>query len=699
MMRTRPVAPVVLGVVLAAACSSSPPPEAKPAPTPTQTATAAQPPPLDLSPVPEPAGIVASIRGRSLDSLVDGWTSCTKMSSTDVQKGVEMGVHELAKDLFGRERGNKLVPVVALNAPIDVIFAANPTDKKDPVHVAVAFGVTSLENAKAALEDGGELHEKGAGVWDIKPKSERAPRCALFASAGTSPGRVVCSEKDAHLMALGPYMARTLAGKSPSGSGDLHGALSIKAIDASAGKQLRDLLELHPSIAAEAKTGEGSLDKAVGAAAKGLAAELGLLLGDIDQLAFDASLDKNQCGSLSVSLGLVGTKSWTAQLLAERPERQRPAPAQFWRLPKDAASASYSVAGDPALLQPVVKTVKELIDGALTLAKVGTAADRKAVTDLLDVNLGKDVVSVSAMGGAGSGTGSLAFLTAIRKSDDKRDPKKMQSDLDTLVKGLVPWGLAGVDKKGDVSVKWMKDFAAAYGRKPIQDALKKAVGPSSKFHLPVIKVGAAPGKLPKGSTMMEIKLSFDASEPAPPPMPAVAVPAPPPGGAKPKAPPPAPKPKASKPIVLTATLYLIAMPDGEESWIGYGTDKDEIVKRLLAAKSGAPVGETLASRNDLAPLKTKSALFGGFFSGHEYVNTAKVFAAEAKKEGKTKEAKAIEDALAKLPHGGNTPAFVFGTFDGPSKRASVTLEVQRGTFEDLGSAIDSALQVVKRGGP
>lgn len=693
MVSTRSALPLVvllapLGLV-AAGCSSAPPPDPKPAPTPTQPPPP-PPPAIDLSPVAEPAGLVATVRGKSLSSLVDGWVSCTKMASSDVQKGVDLAIHELAKDMFGRARREKVAAVFAQGQPIDFVGVADVKNRKDPTRWVFSFGVTALDAAKAAFEETGELSEKSPGVWVIPSGERRGPHCALFASAGPTPGRVVCSDEQRDVLDFGPYMARTLPLKQ-LGGGDLHGEFDLKGIETHAGKELRDLLDLHPSVASEVKSGEAALDKAVAVSVKAVAGELGALLGDLDKLSLDASLDPTACGSGGVSLSLRDTKSWTAQVLAERPERARAAPPMFWRLPKDAATGSWAVGGDPALQAPVVKGLKELIDGALGFAKVGSAADRKAVTDLLDVNLGKDVVTVGGYGGAGAGAAGFAtFLTMRQDGAAPRDQKAMQKEVDDLVRQFLPWMVSGVDKKSDPIVKWTKDLAGAWNRKPFQDALKNLLAKGrGELKVPTLKVVPAPAQLGKGATALEVKITWEAPEPS------SIAPAPPPPAPGKKAAPPKPAAKA-KPITLTATVWLMVMPDGEETWVGFGTDKDEIVKHLLVAKSGGDASKTLASRAELAPLKTKKALYAGFYTAETYVSLAKTAAAEMKKHGQASDAKMIEDAIARLPHKGATPGFLHTEFDPATKRYSLKLDVQRGTFEDIGALVNHMITILRK---
>src|SRR4029078_5985997 len=54
--------------------------------------------------------------------------------------------------------------------------------------------------------------------------------------------------------------------------------------------------------------------------------------------------------------------------------------------------------------------------------------------------------------------------------------------------------------------------------------------------------------------------------------------------------------------------------DGANTWLAFGSQKDELVKRLLSAKSGAPDTNTLAARPGLEALKSGKNMTGRYFT-------------------------------------------------------------------------------------
>jgi hypothetical protein len=146
------------------------------------------------------------------------------------------------------------------------------------------------------------------------------------------------------------------------------------------------------------------------------------------------------------------------------------------------------------------------------------------------------------------------------------------------------------------------------------------------------------------------------------------------------------------------------MPDGKNTWIGIGADRDDLVKHLLAAKSGAPESGTLAARSGLEPLRSGKAVSSGFLTMSMFTrglsailgNPALTREAPARVAGPMAE---IARALGNLPHKGDTPIFVVSdASQGAGPQSSFSLQAQKGTFEDVGVLVMTGLRIANKAG-
>lgn len=676
---------IALASLTLVACSSAPPTPDTPQPTATAVTT---PPPAtpDTSPVPDPQDMVGLVRWRSPKAAIDSLASCLAAPEQMVSLVRDALPQEIAKDFFRREADPaRLASVLALDAPVDAVAVLDAGNRRKPAYGAIAFGVTSLDGAKAAFEKEGTLTEEN-GMWMVKNRSHEV--CALVRSAGPTPARVVCSDDAKSVIALAPWLARTAPTLAPAPSG-LHAELRLAPIEAKLGGLARDQLGQLGALATETKTGNAKVDRALQDAAAGLAGEASKLMSDLGKGVLSVDLDPQKCLTVGAALELRGTSSFVAQTLAERPGRAIEPPAMFWKLPKDADSAFWGVGGDPSRMQPIVRVLKDAITGGLELAKVGGADDHKALTDLLDVTLGIDVVSVSASGGAGIGMG---FLATMQKADmggsEKRQP--LQKEVDGVLKS-VGWTLVGVKAPSATIEKALGDFVAVYNRpglqKPLAELLKKE---DKELKPPTIKKVAAPAKLGKGAVAYELKFTTPPVDRSLKQPTVVSIEA----DGKPtkpvKAPPPPKKEKA------TITMHVMVVPDGDTTWVSLGFDKDLLQKELLLVKSGA-AADTLASRADLAPLKAKKTVSGGFFTLAPAVRALDAVAQS--NDPSMREAKDIQRMVGALPNKGLAPIFFTSSYDQAAQRAWMSVEIGKPFFADLGKLAMDVFAMSQRGGP
>lgn len=674
---------IALASLTLVACSSAPP--TPDTPQPTATAVTTPPPaPSDLSPVPDPQDLVGIVRWRSPKAAIDSLATCLNAPEPMVALVRDGLPQEIAKDFFRREADpSRLGAVLALDAPVDAVAVLDAGNRRKPAFGAVAFGVTSLDGAKAAFEKEGPLTEEN-GMWMVKNRSREV--CALVRSSGPTPARVVCSDDAKSVIALAPWLARTAPSLAPAPSG-LHAELRLAPIEAKLGSLARDQLGQLGALATETKTGNAKVDRALQDAAAGLAGEAGKLMSDLGKGVLSVDLDPQKCLTVGAALELRGTSSFVAQTIAERPGRAIEPPPMFWKLPKDSDSAFWGVGGDPSRMQPIVRVLKDAITGGLELAKVGGADDHKALTDLLDVTLGIDVVSVSASGGAGIGMGFMAALKADR-GDAKREP--LQKEVDALLKS-VGWTLVGMKAPSATIEKALTDLVAVYNRpglqKPLAELLKKE---DKELKPPTLKKVAAPAKLGKGAVAYEVKFTTPPVDRSPKQWTPVVVEA----DGKPtkpvKPPPPAKKEKA------TITMHIMVVPDGDTTWVTFGFDKDLLVKQLLLVKGGA-AADTLASRADLAQLKAKKTVSGGFLTLAPVVRALDGLAQS--NDPDMREAKEVQRMVSTLPNKGLAPIFFTSSYDQGAQRAWMSFEIGKPFFADLGKLAVDVFAMSQRGGP
>ncbi|MEJ7734532.1 MAG: hypothetical protein WKG00_35715, partial [Polyangiaceae bacterium] len=531
-----------------------------------------------------------------------------------------------------------------------------------------------LDGARKAIETGGPATELAPGVWKVGGKERRSARCAVAAGGGGVPARLVCGESDKDLVSLAAWMGRTLPGQ-PARSGaaaDLHGEARFAPVEARWGADLKQILRQLPLLAkGEVGIGEPRFDDAVVEAATAAQEDLVALMADLDRVSLDVSVASGTCQLNGTgTLQLRNKSSWFVSTMVDRPERQGP-PAMFWRLPKDASSASFGRGTDPARYTRVLKIVRNLVDGGLTKAKVGSAADRKALTDAIQLPLGKDTNIVHASG---------RFAAAPAKPGAA---PTSQQKIDGLMGGVMGWSVFGLDEGPENVTRWLKELVAVWSRAGLQGPLKKELGADTARSLPVIKSGPAPRELGAGGTAFEIKIP-NIDDPDDPPFDAKTG-----------------KMKANRKKV-TFTFHVLVMADDKTTWLALGNKKDELVKRLLSVKSGAPEANTLATRPGLEPLKQGKNLGGGFFTLAPLVDAAKSSAEFAMPGGSAPpEVAELMAALANLPNKGETPMLLTTQIAaGNAPRASVSVQVPKGVMEDLaklGVAAASAAGSARKG--
>lgn len=644
-----------------------PTPGAATAPTTTTVAVVARgsdQPSFDLSPVAEPADLVGLVRWKNPGISFANLSGCAGLPQELSDQGSKALLGQLFKDaLRGLVDAKLMASAIAVEAPMDVVVALDQSSRKPKPYWAFSMGLSSLDGAKAAITQDAVLVEVTPGVWRIGDKEkQRDSRCVIAASAGSTPARLVCSDHEKDVLALAPYLTRTMPTTAPAAS-DLHGEFRITPIEGRYGQELRQVLKGLPVLAqSQASIGDATFDDALLEAATALSGEVGALVSDLDKISVDIGADRNNCLSTTGSIQLRGKSSWLANTMADRADRAGAPPALYWKLPKDADSAFFGRAGDPSRYTDILRVLRKMIEGGLGKLKIGSADDRKALVELLDIRLSKDTNTVSA---SGRGDAQKPARAA------KPGASKAQQVVEAMINSSVGWYVMGFDDSPEAVLKSLKSLVSVYNRKGLIDPIKKELRDDARF-FPTVKMGAGPAALGKGAQDVEIKFEFVAEPPS--------------YDSKGKK----VAPKGDK---VSFTFHILLVQDGKTSWLGIGANKDELVKRLQIAKGGAEA-DTLASRAGIESLRSGKNMTGGFMTLN--VMTKAINSAMNGPLGQEKPAVASEilSALNGLPHKGESPMFLTTQVSaGSAPRADLTLQIGKGTVEDIGSMILAGIRI------
>jgi hypothetical protein len=655
----------ILGVALG--CAEPPPPVA-PTITPGPQVPVAVPA-VRLDPVAEPSDIFVVARWKNPSSTMSGLSACAGVPDKLAEDNVRTLLDKaLARSFRGGADGRQLADIIAMDAPVDLVVSLDTSKRTPQALYTFSVGLTSLDRAKQAASGSGELVELAPGLFRVGD-GERSPVCVVGAAAGSAPARLICGRREKDVLTLGPYMARNMPIAEPPKQ-DLHAELRFTPIDARYGGDIRRGLGFLPNYARTQTIGDPRYDQALEEAARAIADEGAALAGDLDRVSIDLGVDPNACLTAKASMQLRGKSSWLAGTIADAGKKSGPPPAIFWRAPVDSDSASYGRGTDVTRYSGIFRTLRNLVEGKLAKEKIGSDADRKALASLINLPLAKDTSIVVASGHTHPTPKQIA-------------PGKKLTDqqiADELVNGYLGWYVLGFDEGPDPLSKMIKNVVSVYGRKGLTDPLRKGLGRDGNA-LPTAKLVPAPRDLGRGALDVELKFKIEPRK---------------------KTYAQDTKHKPGKP--LTFAIHLLLMPDGKRTWIGVGANRDDVVKHLKMSKASAPDSGTLMGRPELEELKSGKAVSSGFFTLSMFTRgLASVLGNPAftgsMKPSASSSLEELGRTLNNLPHKGNTPIFmVTETTGGDGLKSETSLQVQKGSFEDIGVVLMKALQMMNKAG-
>ena len=602
---------------------------------------------VDVSPVPAPGAVVFHLRWRSPQESID---SAAKYGQVPPQL-----VGGFTRDLVrgaveeGLERQvdvNTFADAIALDAPIDMVLIADVSQGgqiPEPI-LAVSVGLSSLDRALGASK--GRPKKIGNGVWRIGTQDKYGEPCAVVAAAGKAPARLVCGENENDLLKVAPFVARNVA-TLPEPPHDLQAKVNLRPVLDKYGRNWANQARGLPVIAEEFKNGIPAFDEALMRAADALAQEAGALIQDADSVVIDAGFDAQKGLTMGLGLQFAGKRSWLAQVMTDGAAKQGPPPAMFWKLPASSTTASYGVGGDPALFQPILETAQRLLVGKLEEEKLGTSADRQAFAKLLRLPGGKHVTTVSASG---------------HFANPSKTPKGF---FDEVLGSSVGWYVFGFDEPSAQIRAYLDDLQKAYNRPVLQAELKKEMGSDAK-HLPVVKTVPAPRQLGAGGFDLSIVVPGLEEPPIDP---------------------------SAQQKTSDVEAHILVMADGNQTWVGFAFDREALAD-LMAKLKGAGQGPNLASNAAIKHLENEKHASATVLTLSTFVDAAKPIASTIGAILGGSQSSAIMSMFEQLPNKGQTPMIgVVDIVDGARPRVSLSLNVPRGTLQDVGFLIQKLAEL------
>jgi hypothetical protein len=646
-------------IVMASCGGGSPPVVVAPSTAaPTQTpATAATDKRADLSPVTKPKTVMVVARFNDVGKSIDSVDGILKLPTS---------LRTLALAQLKAESAD----FVQLSGSLDLAVAINPTSRDgSPTFLwAVSIPLKGIDGAaQRAQAKGDDLRPTTPGAYRSKEKDGET-QCDFTPALGDSPARAVCSDNAESLMLLTPWMTRGLATESKKPD-DVWVRLDFSPLKE---RYLPELKSDADKLVGDARTGLASLLKVTDPelldAPSVLSRELFAFANDAEAFEATLMLDPNKPElRLSAALASRSETSWLTQVLASATDRPEGPPDRFYRLPKDAMSAWWGRASDPAQFAGVRKILHKALGAffALPLPDV-SSADKQAFIAWVD---GLPTIS-------GVWVGSSGLLPSVKGPEKNLTAQQAVEEARNLVRTYLPWGIGGGDGDPDPFIAWLKLTEDAFKRGvgAIKKASKKDTG--APGWLPTAKFTPNAPDYPKGSAALDIGVAFNSKdvweflpqnkrhEISP-------------GNWAQPAHPKGPEAKGK------ITLRIVVVPDeGDHYWWGYSTDLAALRFHMNRVLKGAPASGQLSSRTDLEILKNHKG-FGGFMSYGSLIDMLKNSDAVSAPERKE-----IDDTINALPHKGKGAVYMLGSSTGGSAPTfSVDLIAGKDMFEDISAAI------------
>lgn len=601
--------------VVCLGCGSGSVSSPAPPPPPTSSARVAVP---DLSLVPAPADLVLIGRLKNPRLAIDTLANWAEIP--------------LAPEGLLPKQASWLNPVLAWDVPIEVLAALDPeaTDRKaDPLFV-VSVGLLSLDRALSLGKDRGKSSDVFPQVLHIPFGDDLS--CAVSASVGPAPARLVCGEDPLKVEQLLPYATRGLPLEA-LGTNDLELELRAEPIRRRFSRELSQLRALAGLLIRMASLDDKRFDAGLADVTYSMADELKRFAEELNRIQITATFDQSEKAlKIATTLDLRhhdrSERSFVSEVLRDMGRRATPPSETFWDLPARATSAFYSVGNDTERFMAIFQKLAELADAYLEHESV-PAQLRKRVRRLLETYpLLTSGGGVYAMGHS-EAVGALAHLGwSVGVMNQRADRfTQLLADLSSL---LTDRELIRLFK---TRLDWDTKLWPKVQQQTVQVRGFPARATSTTLSLPAALVEKLGGVLGGG---------FASSESA-----------------------------AAK----SASLTLLVVPDAERSVLAMAKTQKAAISLVedLRSKSQG----TLSSVAELRELRDSRSVSGGFWSLATFLGSSYGSAEE------------LGTALKSLPDGGRAPWLIQLKVDEQPTSLTASGEVRfpRRTIRDIGTLI------------
>lgn len=656
---------------LAVGCGGAPPP-------PPVSAQVPQPvlpvvPPVDVSEVPEPAGLIASVRLANPEKTVRTAASWAKLPLPS------------AREMLASLDEDPALSVVDLDQPVYGALSVGLKRGGVDVLAAASLGVRSLDDARTKLAvqhhvepidngrwlvtqlvkkphrdryaeeanaEGAEAEEKSEEKTEEKTEERFACILGPAATSPTSsaPARITCGERAA-VERLEPWLVRS-APRAAGTDADLHVELALGAVR----EPLRAFGSALPQLAGSVL---GGLKPATRDLLDAAVTELVDYVTDLERATFDLRAADDGL-TIESRRDFASQRSLLARWSTAHPEQGDAPPSAFWRLPRETDMAFFGRGSDPALLDRPRQLLANVVVDAATQDGL-PPADARALSALLaDRTL--PLLASPMVYGKGFDEAGLKRAVDLKTHTPSKAGKP--GDLDAAVAAqILGYHLLRVEepitRTGPVLREWSQVLA--------RPGFVKWMMKSTNAKKPIKARLAATQGLPKDSVHLELTIPMaDRVE--------VLAEVVDPGQTvtKKKA---APK-KTPRPPVL---VHAYAVPDAGATWFAFGLDDKLVAKKASAVALGGKPEEELGSVASFAPLRSAKANAMSVFTLRALQG---LFLADDKNR--------LAGSLA-LPHKGASPM----TFMGRAERASATAAAGSsvGTFRMDRAAIEDLIRL------
>lgn len=560
-----------LGCALLAACGGGSPPPAPTTPATGPVATAPAAAKVDVSPVPEPEGLVAIGRVSKPDAIVKTVGNWTRLP---LPGGSEL-VRSMTDDAVGS--------AVDLSQPVDVAAVlAGGRGSPKPLW-AFSVGVRSFDDAKSKLATRHKLTPRANGALEIEgigkddaiggdraAEEDDADENGCVLAHASSGARIVCGEPAA-LETLTPYLTRTLPRQTfPN---DLH-------LEVRFGPVRQPVADLRAQLPILARGLLGSQSQAVRELVDAAIGEIADIVADTNRMVLDGRVeDAGITASTRFEYG--STKSLVAQLAVANADRAGAPPPAFWHLPQESDLAFFGKGSDPSLTQHARELLANLL--VETFAEGGMPEpERKTIKDLITARM-LPLFTGPAVYGKGYDQAAVEKAMAARKAVKTTDLAAVDEADRALGEQIIGWHLLQVNEPVANVGPILKDWSSVWARPGFTTWAKKQ---SSSKMLARLRVAPPPAgvTLPKETVHLEITIPREDLEERQP-------------GKQPKG--AKPKKIARKPLVA----HVLAVPDAGSTWIAFGLDGKLVAQKAAAALSSAPDAATLGKAQGYEALR------------------------------------------------------------------------------------------------